>query len=89
MNRIVFVLLLSACDLTTHGQRGAPQPEPALGPCCVDELCVQPRVGQRACDDGLFVCTGEAERISALGPLWECRETSPVTKNAGSYAAEQ
>lgn len=86
MSRSILVFLaLAGCDLTTHGKRGAPVAgADVLGPCCVGSVCVQPRVGQTSCDAGLTECAGAYARTSEIGPLIECRESSPVTENAGT-----
>jgi hypothetical protein len=80
MFRTTLVLaFLAACDLTTHGEREAVANNPdTLGLCCLEPgPCVQPRVAQDVCDPGTIECTGES--VGLGGPLWECRESSPVT----------
>jgi hypothetical protein len=61
--------------------RGAPEPrEPTIGLCCAQDVCTLPRMGQTECAAGTENRRCAPVRLEGdIGPLWQCRETSPVT----------
>jgi hypothetical protein len=68
-------------------ERGAPEPSMVMQTtlCCAEfddpatyapgTICVQPRIGQEACDPGTVQmdCGNQLWHLDAIGPLWECR----------------
>ena len=85
MRLALALLLVCACSDPGNAVAdlaGAPPPlERVVAPpgrtldalCCVDSMCVQPRMLQDSCDPGTYARICPTTRLSEIGPLWACR----------------